>query len=47
MRMEPEICCKCRHCLSCFCGDEFDDCYIKNTIIREHEMKKNEKNGRT
>lgn len=34
MEMVQEICEKCRHCLSCLCGDEFDDCYIKNPKLK-------------
>lgn len=30
MEMKREICEKCKHCLSCMCGDEFEDCYINN-----------------
>ena len=29
-KMKEEICSQCRHCISCFCGDEFDDCKLKN-----------------
>ena len=28
--MEKEICEKGRHCLSCMCGDEFEDCKLTN-----------------
>lgn len=28
--MKEEICEKCRHCLSCMCGDEFEDCGLKD-----------------
>jgi len=34
MEMKREICEKCKHCLSCFCGDEFEDCYIKNPNLK-------------
>ena len=30
MHMKREICESCKHCLSCMCGDDFDDCYIKH-----------------
>lgn len=30
MEMKWEICEKCKHYLSCMCGDEFEDCFIKN-----------------
>ena len=32
--MKREICTKCKHCLSCMCGDEFEDCYIKNPNLK-------------
>ena len=32
--MKREICEKCKHCLSCMCGDEFEDCYIKNPNLK-------------
>ena len=34
MEMKKEICEKCRHCLSCMCGDEFEDCHIKNPNLK-------------
>ena len=33
MEMKKEICEKCKHCLSCMCGDEFEDCFIKNSEL--------------
>lgn len=29
MEMKREICEKCKHCFSCMCGDDFEDCYIR------------------
>ena len=34
MEMKKEICAKCKHCLSCMCGDEFEDCFIKNPNLK-------------
>lgn len=34
-KIKEEICSQCRHCLSCFCGDEFEDCKLKN-MPEEH-----------
>jgi len=34
MEMKKEICEKCKHYLSCMCGDEFEDCYIKNPNLK-------------
>lgn len=34
MEMKQEICAKCKHCLSCMCGDEFEDCFIKNPNLK-------------
>lgn len=39
MKMKREICEKCRHCLSCLCGDEFDDCYIKKPNLKREIIK--------
>lgn len=30
-RMDKDICTVCRHCLSCMCGEEFEDCKLKET----------------
>ena len=34
MEMKQEICTECKHCLSCMCGDEFEDCFIKNPNLK-------------
>ena len=34
MEMQQEICEKCKHCLSCMCGDEFEDCYLKHPELK-------------
>jgi hypothetical protein len=34
MEMKREICEKCKHCLSCMCGDEFEDCFITNPNLK-------------
>lgn len=34
MTMQQEICEKCKHCLSCMCGDEFEDCYLKHPDLK-------------
>lgn len=32
--MKEEICKNCKHCLSCMCGDEFEDCFIKHPDMK-------------
>lgn len=39
--MNEEICKKCRHCLSCMCGDEFEDCGLKDPKFKKQWKENN------